>query len=325
MVGKRSLQFIKEESVRKASFKRRYQSLKKKIHELSTLCGVDACMITYEPMHDGDGDGLMKLDTWPPNQEQVKKTINRYQQLDEKMKKKNSVGLTDFIKAQNKRIEQGFAKGNWIDCLSKDQLMEISATLDSKIHTVDDKIKLIDGNQRSQEEDIKLIEYHGGLQNQQQAHCNLMPMPQKQMDEYPSLPLMIPPNNLYGDSTATVAEFSPCAATAPLMNNPVMSSAFKDIYDLPNMNYEPLMIDYCPMTNPVNLMNGYDFNNYYMDHSSAEKYFSDDQGASTSSGGEMYFSDQGASTSLSPSNLQSDQQYYLSYPPSYMMPASSSS
>ncbi|PIA45134.1 hypothetical protein AQUCO_01700580v1 [Aquilegia coerulea] len=314
--GKLKLQLIREDSVRKATFKRRYNGLKKKIHELSTLCGVDACMITYGPMQC---DGTMKLDTWPPNQEQVQQVINRYQQLDgTTKKKKNNVCLTDFMKGQNKKIEEDFSKlceknnENWINCLSKDQLIEISATLDSKIQTIDDKIKLIEGNQGSQEEQTKLIEYPHGLQGQ--AQYDLVPM-QKQVEfEYPSLmngkeqPMVIAPSNLYVGTTAmqmTNEEFLPCAAplTYPMMS--MKNSDFMDLYDLPNMNYAPLMMNPCPMTtDPVNLMNDYGFNNYY-----------------ANSSGEMYFcSDPGASTSWLPSNMQSEP-HFSSYPP-YMMSAS---
>ncbi|KZV46175.1 hypothetical protein F511_15185 [Dorcoceras hygrometricum] len=42
-----TLAFLNNQAERKASFKKRCKGLMKKVEELSTLCGVDACAITY--------------------------------------------------------------------------------------------------------------------------------------------------------------------------------------------------------------------------------------------------------------------------------------
>ncbi|CAN4110863.1 unnamed protein product [Withania somnifera] len=43
------LAFITNDSARKATFKKRKKGLMKKVSELSTLCGIDACAIIYSP------------------------------------------------------------------------------------------------------------------------------------------------------------------------------------------------------------------------------------------------------------------------------------
>ncbi|QCD98449.1 MADS-box transcription enhancer factor 2A [Vigna unguiculata] len=43
------LAFIVNDSARKATFKKRKKGLMKKVSELSTLCGIDACAIVYSP------------------------------------------------------------------------------------------------------------------------------------------------------------------------------------------------------------------------------------------------------------------------------------
>ena len=45
------LQWIVDNAARKATYKKRVMGLMKKIRDLSILCGVDACVITYNPYH----------------------------------------------------------------------------------------------------------------------------------------------------------------------------------------------------------------------------------------------------------------------------------
>ena len=43
------LAYISNDSARKATFKKRKKGLMKKVSELSTLCGIEACAIVYSP------------------------------------------------------------------------------------------------------------------------------------------------------------------------------------------------------------------------------------------------------------------------------------
>nr|ACI05256.1 type I MADS box transcription factor [Petunia x hybrida] len=79
------LAFITNDSSRKATFKKRKKGLMKKVSELSTLCGIDACAIIYSPYEN-------QPEVWPytmgalrvlaefknmPEMEQSKKMVNQ--------------------------------------------------------------------------------------------------------------------------------------------------------------------------------------------------------------------------------------------------------
>ena len=78
------LAYISNDSARKATFKKRKKGLMKKVSELSTLCGIEACAIVYSP-YDAQPE------VWPspimvqrvlarfknmPEMEQSKKMVN---------------------------------------------------------------------------------------------------------------------------------------------------------------------------------------------------------------------------------------------------------
>ncbi|KZV46181.1 hypothetical protein F511_15191 [Dorcoceras hygrometricum] len=97
--------FVSDRSERKASFKKRSKGLIKKVAELSTLCGVDACAIThneFQPQPEvwwsskrGAGCGTLM------EQPEMKKT-NHWLLLGEKVKASKSattlVGLINIFK-----------------------------------------------------------------------------------------------------------------------------------------------------------------------------------------------------------------------------------
>ncbi|KAK6139473.1 hypothetical protein DH2020_026787 [Rehmannia glutinosa] len=79
------LAFITNDSARKATFKKRKKGLMKKVSELSTLCGIDACAVVYSPYES-------QPEVWPdirgahrvlaqfkrmPEMEQSKKMVNQ--------------------------------------------------------------------------------------------------------------------------------------------------------------------------------------------------------------------------------------------------------
>ncbi|RVW97098.1 hypothetical protein CK203_030058 [Vitis vinifera] len=68
------LELIPKEKSRKITFQKRTMGLKKKTYEISTLCGVDACVIIYSWTSD---DRPMEPIFWPSNPEKVKSIINR--------------------------------------------------------------------------------------------------------------------------------------------------------------------------------------------------------------------------------------------------------
>ncbi|GFP80396.1 agamous-like mads-box protein agl80 [Phtheirospermum japonicum] len=79
------LAFITNDSARKATFKKRKKGLMKKVSELSTLCGIDACAIVYSPYEAQpevwpDGRGAQRVLAQfkrMPEMEQSKKMVNQ--------------------------------------------------------------------------------------------------------------------------------------------------------------------------------------------------------------------------------------------------------
>ncbi|KAL7228050.1 hypothetical protein ACSBR1_022845 [Camellia fascicularis] len=53
-----NLAYIENESARKSTFKKMNKGIMKKVNELSSLCGVDACAIIFSPYHH-------EPDVWP--------------------------------------------------------------------------------------------------------------------------------------------------------------------------------------------------------------------------------------------------------------------
>lgn len=65
----------KKKRVRKTSFKLRNPTLKKKAMELSALCDIPVCVISYDAAEGADG----KAETWPENRDDVKAMIHDYE------------------------------------------------------------------------------------------------------------------------------------------------------------------------------------------------------------------------------------------------------
>ncbi|KAI3502253.1 hypothetical protein L1887_30285 [Cichorium endivia] len=91
------LAFINNDSTRKATFKKRKKGLMKKVNELSTLCGIDACAIIYSPYES-------QPEVWPnnigvqhvlaqfkrmPEMEQIKKMDNQESFIRQRITKAN--------------------------------------------------------------------------------------------------------------------------------------------------------------------------------------------------------------------------------------------
>ncbi|PIA45147.1 hypothetical protein AQUCO_01700589v1 [Aquilegia coerulea] len=154
--AKLNLQLIRDPRVRNSTFVKRNKGLKKKVHELSTLCGVDACMISY--------------DTWPEtpaNRHKVLQIIDHYQQHCKDGLWKRNFSLGDFYKVQKKKVDDEIAKiqnknnevehlvwSHHINDLSVDQLNQLLVTLDSKLERINCRMEAIKEKQS----------YTGGLQ-----------------------------------------------------------------------------------------------------------------------------------------------------------------
>ncbi|XP_027337507.1 agamous-like MADS-box protein AGL80 [Abrus precatorius] len=90
------LAFIANESARKATYKKRKKGLVKKIDELSTLCGIEACAVIYGP-YDPEPE------VWPSSWG-VQRVLAKFRTMPELEQSKKMVNQESFL---NQRIMKG--------------------------------------------------------------------------------------------------------------------------------------------------------------------------------------------------------------------------
>ncbi|OIV95656.1 hypothetical protein TanjilG_01450 [Lupinus angustifolius] len=94
MTGKKvKLAFILNDSARKATYNRRKKGLLKKVNELSTLCGIEACAIVYSPYEH-------QPEVWP-SPSGVQRVFAKFNNIPESEKSKKMVNQEAFL---NQRI-----------------------------------------------------------------------------------------------------------------------------------------------------------------------------------------------------------------------------
>ncbi|OIV91068.1 hypothetical protein TanjilG_17028 [Lupinus angustifolius] len=76
-----TLAYITDQSARKATFKKRQKGIMKKVSELTTLCGIQACAMIWNPFD-------AQTEVWP-DPEGAKQLIKRYQETSLKDETKN--------------------------------------------------------------------------------------------------------------------------------------------------------------------------------------------------------------------------------------------
>ncbi|XP_026448107.1 floral homeotic protein DEFICIENS-like [Papaver somniferum] len=134
---------------RKETYQKRKIGLKKKLHEFTVLCNVPACMILYGP---SQGDRPVKVETWPPELDEVNNIIERYRQVPEENKQKRRQDLYDFFQERKKKAEADLGKlrkehdefqyfDEQFKGLSVEQLQQVLQRLGSKMESVDERIK----------------------------------------------------------------------------------------------------------------------------------------------------------------------------------------
>ncbi|KAF2283117.1 hypothetical protein GH714_043441 [Hevea brasiliensis] len=132
---------------RKAIFRKRKETLKKKAEELSSLCGVPVCLICYQP------DG--KIDTWPEDKKEVDDILMKYTR-EENINLQPAVGFLDaennnqasvVIKNDNRKEKKEKKKKKvfetWdtrLDNLPEESLMDILTVLEEKEEILEERI-----------------------------------------------------------------------------------------------------------------------------------------------------------------------------------------
>ncbi|OIV91827.1 hypothetical protein TanjilG_17819 [Lupinus angustifolius] len=95
-------QYIVDESKRRATYRVRKVGMKKKLQEISTLCGIQACGIIYGPNETVP-------EVWPSHSE-VQRVINRFYAMSEIDQKKNMLTQESFLKQNFRKVQDQLKK-----------------------------------------------------------------------------------------------------------------------------------------------------------------------------------------------------------------------
>ncbi|KAK2356732.1 agamous MADS-box protein AGL80 [Trifolium repens] len=96
------LAFIVNDAARKASFNKRKTNLLKKVDEISTLCGIEACAIVYGPFEP-------QPDIWPSPLE-VQNVLSKFRSLTEFEQNRNKLNQEDFLKQRISKAQEQLMK-----------------------------------------------------------------------------------------------------------------------------------------------------------------------------------------------------------------------
>ncbi|XP_059644640.1 agamous-like MADS-box protein AGL80 [Cornus florida] len=96
------LAFITNDSARKATYKKRKKGLMKKVSELSTLCGIDACAIIYSPYES-------QPEVWPNNMG-VQRVLAQFKRMPEMEQSKKMVNQESFIRQRIAKANEQLKK-----------------------------------------------------------------------------------------------------------------------------------------------------------------------------------------------------------------------
>ncbi|KAL3625672.1 hypothetical protein CASFOL_030526 [Castilleja foliolosa] len=171
------LAFITNDSARKATFKKRKKGLMKKVSELSTLCGIDACAIVYSPYEaqpevwpDGGGaQFVLSQFKRMPEMEQSKKMVN----LDSFIRNRITKAADQLKKLHKENREKEMThlmyqclNGKGMDGLALPELNDMGWLLDQNLKEI---YKRIDGLKKEGkgssgvEKKLPVVEMGGGV------------------------------------------------------------------------------------------------------------------------------------------------------------------
>ncbi|CAK7340419.1 unnamed protein product [Dovyalis caffra] len=96
------LAYISNDSARKATFKKRKKGLMKKVSELSTLCGIDACAIVYSPYES-------QPEVWP-SPLGVQRVLSKFKTMPEMEQSKKMVNQEGFLRQRITKASEQLKK-----------------------------------------------------------------------------------------------------------------------------------------------------------------------------------------------------------------------
>ncbi|PIN08070.1 MADS box transcription factor [Handroanthus impetiginosus] len=172
--AKLKLELISKEKSRILTFKKRKQGLFTKLHQLTTLCDVNACMIIYGPKQE---HGATEPEIWPQNLEEVRRIIGLYEAKNRGNgsssgnNRTSTFGLSDFFHERKRKIEEEIVRlrrknmeakyptpVELLNFSTEVELREFGALLKNKAEIVKSRIEFLKGNRG------------GGLINENQSH-----------------------------------------------------------------------------------------------------------------------------------------------------------
>ncbi|GAV90908.1 SRF-TF domain-containing protein [Cephalotus follicularis] len=96
------LAYITNDSARKATFKKRKKGMMKKVNELSTLCGIDACAIIYSPYD-------VQPEVWP-SPLGVQRVLSQFKKMPEMEQSKKMVNQESFLRQRIAKASEQLKK-----------------------------------------------------------------------------------------------------------------------------------------------------------------------------------------------------------------------
>lgn len=157
------IKFLECQKSRQSTFFKRRKGLKKKAYEFATLCGVDACLICFEPQGMPHQEPLI----WPEDPEEVKRIVKRYRSLNKEEQERRKLDLPGYLEERVKKLEDELNRKtnesaemlypSWDDRLndfSAEALGNLLVELDSKINIVNSKIELLKSRDNSRGKEV---------------------------------------------------------------------------------------------------------------------------------------------------------------------------
>ncbi|KAL0454472.1 UNVERIFIED_CONTAM: Agamous-like MADS-box protein [Sesamum latifolium] len=154
--AKLKMELISNERSRILTFKKRKEGLTRKLHEFTTLCDVNACMIIYGPKPEN------RPEIWPQNNpDEVRRMIEVYKARNRDPGSK-SFGLPDFFNDRKRKLEEELVKlrrqnleakyPTWFEFLndlSEAQLRDFAVGLKNKADSVKSRIEFLKSSRSS--------------------------------------------------------------------------------------------------------------------------------------------------------------------------------
>ncbi|KAK6143778.1 hypothetical protein DH2020_024126 [Rehmannia glutinosa] len=158
--SKLKMEMISNQKSRNLTFKKRKDGLIKKLHEFTTLCDVDACMIIYNGPVQEQKDHATAVEQqdyiWPQNRDEVRRIIDLYKARKQGNYNNKTCGLSDFFQERKRKAEEQLLKlkknnmeakypvwDDFFNFLTESQLRQFGVGLNSKVESVKSRIELL--------------------------------------------------------------------------------------------------------------------------------------------------------------------------------------